>query len=118
MQPANLVETIARLLAATDGARALIVQDCDTRRSETHVRGITQCIELAAQHPALECVANEHRYVSIPGDEGHGEDIAAGMVTSVRNENGMERGGARGDVVMHAYRSRQRARWDEGALEK
>ena len=83
--PDRLVDAIAQRLATTGAARAVVVQDGDTRRSEAHQRGIAESIALAAQHPGLRCVASEERPVAASDDD-------------VTEE-------ARHVVLMHAYAS-------------
>ena len=44
----TFVESLAAMLCgemAAEGAMALVVQDCDPRRSETHQAGIRRCVE-------------------------------------------------------------------------
>ena len=59
VEPAKLVEALALVLARTPSARALVVQDLDTSRSQAHQQGVRACVELAARHPELRLVASE-----------------------------------------------------------
>ena len=64
VEPRCLVAALARLLAHTPSARAIVVQDGDTSRSRTHQDGIRECIALASAHPELRVVASEERIVT------------------------------------------------------
>ena len=94
VEPAKLVEAIAQRLATSPSARALVVQDGDTRRSERHQHGIAESIALAACHPALRCVASEERQVQVDTEAEGDLDLHPGM-------------GGRHVVLMHAYAPRQ-----------
>lgn len=95
--PSRLVAALARLLAPTAGARALLVQDGDPRRSEAHRRGIAECIRLAESHPTLRCVAREERAVAAARHDADGE---AGADTHV--------------VLLHAFARRDDADASDG----
>lgn len=63
------LEAMLRSELAAEGAMALVVQDCDPRRSETHQAGIQRCVELAGKHPRLQCLREERKRAATTADD-------------------------------------------------
>lgn len=70
VQPAALVAAVARLIATTPTARALVVQDGDPARSAAHRAGVREALDGLAAHPELRLVASEERAAARDGSGG------------------------------------------------
>lgn len=112
--PEKLVEAIARHLATSEDARAIVVQDGDPHRSQTHQRGIADCIELAAKHPALRCIASEERAIDVDDASSRSDDMEQHVETTTAACNANQR---KHVVYMHAYAPRSQCLADAGMAE-